>query len=220
MARRSSGDAGIAAGGLSRKWQNALRVNIYPPQGDSMHPAAFVYHKIRYAGVFEDGAVIGGQPLLWLPLEWRRPGDDHRHQAPQHGMTTGQAAPYGCRASLKKQIKTAFPKNDTRGFESSPLSQRVTSPLRRARECAKSPPNGAIRLSASRNSPVRRQFGPLSLAGIFGVSFCAVRAATILGRPSCAGCSARPQRADSRHCAWPARRPRQLPCRHAADWPR
>ena len=31
-------------------------------------PAAFIFHKIRYAGVFEEGAVIRGQPLLWLPL--------------------------------------------------------------------------------------------------------------------------------------------------------
>jgi hypothetical protein len=65
---KRNGRASIAAAGFSRKWQNALRVNIYPPQGDSMHPAAFIYHKIRYAGVFEEGTVIGGQPLLWLPL--------------------------------------------------------------------------------------------------------------------------------------------------------
>jgi hypothetical protein len=62
------GRASIAASGFSRKWQNALRVNIYPPQGYSLRPAAFIYHKIHYAGVFEEGAVIGGQPLLWLPL--------------------------------------------------------------------------------------------------------------------------------------------------------
>src|SRR4029078_10248040 len=65
---KRDGRASIAAAGFSRKWQNALRVNIYPPQGDSMRPAAFIYHKIRYAGVFEEGAVISGQPLLWLPL--------------------------------------------------------------------------------------------------------------------------------------------------------
>lgn len=65
---KRDGRASIAAAGFSRKWQNALRVNIYPPQGDSMRPAAFIYHKIRYAGVFEEGAVIGGRPLLWLPL--------------------------------------------------------------------------------------------------------------------------------------------------------
>jgi Family of unknown function (DUF6441) len=65
---KRNGRASIAAAGFSRKWQNALRVNIYPPQGDSMRPAAFIFHKIRYAGVFEEGAVIGGRPLLWLPL--------------------------------------------------------------------------------------------------------------------------------------------------------
>jgi hypothetical protein len=65
---KRNGRASIAAAGFSRKWQNALRVNIYPPQGDSMRPAAFIFHKIRYAGVFEEGAVIGGKPLLWLPL--------------------------------------------------------------------------------------------------------------------------------------------------------
>lgn len=48
---KSKGRASIAASGFSRKWQNALRVNIYPPQGDSLCPAAFIFHKIRYAGV-------------------------------------------------------------------------------------------------------------------------------------------------------------------------
>ena len=65
---KRTGRASIAAAGFSRKWQNALRVNVYPPQGDSLRPAAFLFHKIRYAGVFEEGAVIGGKPLLWLPL--------------------------------------------------------------------------------------------------------------------------------------------------------
>src|SRR5262245_61158321 len=65
---KQNGRGSIAAAGFSRKWQNALRVNIYPAQGDSLRPAAFIYHKIRYAAVFEEGAIIGGQPLLWLPL--------------------------------------------------------------------------------------------------------------------------------------------------------
>src|SRR3954453_19221142 len=65
---KRDGRASIAAAGFSRKWQNALRVNIYPLQGDSLRPAAFIFHKIRYAGVFEQGAVIAGQPFLWLPL--------------------------------------------------------------------------------------------------------------------------------------------------------
>ena len=65
---KRGGRSSIAAAGFSRKWQNALRVNIYPPQGESLRPAAFIFHKIRYAGVFEEGAVIGGKPFLWLPL--------------------------------------------------------------------------------------------------------------------------------------------------------
>lgn len=65
---KRNGRASIAAGGLSRRWQNALRVNVYPKQGDSLRPAAFVYHKISYARVFEEGAVIQGKPMLWLPL--------------------------------------------------------------------------------------------------------------------------------------------------------
>ena len=65
---KRTGRSSIASAGFSRKWQNALRVNIYPAQGDSMRPAAFIFHKIRYAGVFEEGAVVRGQPLLGLPL--------------------------------------------------------------------------------------------------------------------------------------------------------
>ena len=65
---KRGGRSSIAAAGFSRKWQNALRVNIYPPRGESIRPAAFIFHKIRYAGVFEEGAVIAGKPLLWLPL--------------------------------------------------------------------------------------------------------------------------------------------------------
>ena len=58
----------IAKGGLGRKWQTALRVNVYPQNKDSLSPAAFMYHKIPYAWVFEQGATIRGKPLLWLPL--------------------------------------------------------------------------------------------------------------------------------------------------------
>jgi hypothetical protein len=65
---KRGGRSSIAAAGFSRKWQNALRVNIYPAQGTSVRPAAFIFHKIRYAGVFEEGAAISGKPLLWLPL--------------------------------------------------------------------------------------------------------------------------------------------------------
>lgn len=58
----------IGAAGLGPKWRNALRVDIHPKRGDSVNAAAWIYHKIHYAGVFEEGATITGKPLLWLPL--------------------------------------------------------------------------------------------------------------------------------------------------------
>lgn len=60
--------ADIRAAGFSGRWANALRLNKYPRSGASVDAAAFVYHKIPYAGVFEDGATIQGKPLLWVPL--------------------------------------------------------------------------------------------------------------------------------------------------------
>ena len=65
---KAGGRASIAAAGFSRKWQNALRANVYPRGRDSMRAAALIYHKVPYAEVFEHGAVIHGKPLLWLPL--------------------------------------------------------------------------------------------------------------------------------------------------------
>jgi len=65
---KAGGRASIAGAGFSRKWQNALRAKIYPPNRESMRAAALIYHKVPYAEVFEQGAVIRGKPLLWLPL--------------------------------------------------------------------------------------------------------------------------------------------------------
>lgn len=66
---KRQGRADIAAAGFSKRWQNALRVDRYPGRGRiSMEPAVYVFHRIEYAGVFEDGARIGGNPYLWLPL--------------------------------------------------------------------------------------------------------------------------------------------------------
>lgn len=61
--------ADIARAGFSKRWQNALRVVRYPRKGvKSIDASVFLFHKIQYAGIFDDGAVIKGQPLLWLPL--------------------------------------------------------------------------------------------------------------------------------------------------------
>lgn len=62
--------AEIARGGFSKRWQNTLRVDVYPRGGkESVNPAIWMWHKIPYAGVFERGATIQGKPLLWLPTK-------------------------------------------------------------------------------------------------------------------------------------------------------
>lgn len=68
---KTKGRAAIAQGGFSSRWQNALQAKVYPQSGDSMDASAFIYHKIPYAGVFEDGATIAGK--LWLPIEANLP---------------------------------------------------------------------------------------------------------------------------------------------------
>lgn len=60
--------AAIGRAGFSQKWQNAARVNYYPKRGTSINAQIWAYHKIGYAGVFEDGAFIKGDPILWLPI--------------------------------------------------------------------------------------------------------------------------------------------------------
>lgn len=65
---KREGRQDIAAAGFSRRWQNALRVNVYPRRKLSMNAAALIFHNIQYAGVFEEGATITGKPRLWLPL--------------------------------------------------------------------------------------------------------------------------------------------------------
>jgi hypothetical protein len=62
------GRANIASAGFSTRWQNTLRVNYYPPKGESINAAAFVFHKIPYAGVFDEPTTIVGKPMLWLAL--------------------------------------------------------------------------------------------------------------------------------------------------------
>ncbi|TIN84360.1 DUF6441 family protein [Mesorhizobium sp.] len=65
---KTAGRRNIAAAGFSVRWQNALRLNIYPKGRTSIDAAALIFHKIPYAGVFEDNTLISGKPTLWLPL--------------------------------------------------------------------------------------------------------------------------------------------------------
>jgi hypothetical protein len=73
----------IGSGGFSARWQNALRVNVYPKSGFSVNAAAYIFHKIDYAGVFEYGKSITGKPLMWLPTQYAQSKVAGRHISPK-----------------------------------------------------------------------------------------------------------------------------------------
>ncbi|MCK1668621.1 DUF6441 family protein [Bradyrhizobium sp. 153] len=66
---KAVGRSNIANAGFSKRWQNAWRVNVYPKSGYSLKAAAFGFHKIPYADIFESGGTINGKGgLLWIAL--------------------------------------------------------------------------------------------------------------------------------------------------------
>lgn len=69
------GRANIAAAGFSARWQKGLTSKFFPNKGGD--PAALIFHRIGFAGVFETGITIKGQPLLWLPIEQNLPVGVH-----------------------------------------------------------------------------------------------------------------------------------------------
>lgn len=71
---KQRGRAAIAAGGFSGRWQNAFRVDVYPKSGSSTSPRIFAFHKIKYAGQFEEPEPVQGSPYVWLPIEKNLPG--------------------------------------------------------------------------------------------------------------------------------------------------
>ncbi len=61
--------AEMRGAGMSSRFTNAFRTDAYPKGGkQSINAAAHAFHKIRYAGVFEEGATVHGKPMLWLPI--------------------------------------------------------------------------------------------------------------------------------------------------------
>jgi hypothetical protein len=90
---KAEGRVSIAAAGFSRKWQNALRARLYPPNRDSLRPAALIYHKVPYARVFEEGALIHGKPAMAAAAE--RPNGLRRPTHPG-----GQVPPRGRHSAL------------------------------------------------------------------------------------------------------------------------
>lgn len=67
---QTRGRTNIVAVGLGNKVAGALRLRLYPDRKKfSINNAALVYSKIFYAGAWEEGATIRGNPRLWLPTE-------------------------------------------------------------------------------------------------------------------------------------------------------
>jgi len=58
-----------APGRFGQNWQNAMQVKLYPQSRPSIDAALFVYNKIPYADVFEQGSRISGNPYLWIPTK-------------------------------------------------------------------------------------------------------------------------------------------------------
>lgn len=67
---KRAGRANIASNGFSSKWQNALRSVVYPKGKSSLSPSAIIFHKIPYAGVFENQTTITAKTAkyLWIPM--------------------------------------------------------------------------------------------------------------------------------------------------------
>jgi hypothetical protein len=62
-----------AAGFASRRMIQGLQVEVEPKTGDSLTPSLRVFHRVGFAGIFEEGGTIQGRPLLWLPIEANLP---------------------------------------------------------------------------------------------------------------------------------------------------
>lgn len=133
---KKEGRADIGGAGFSRKWQNALRVNIYPKRQVSIDAAALIYHKIQYAGVFEEGALVGGRPFLWLPLRDAPMGRGGRRIKPSDYRTKVGHPLYSIKRPGKSPLLGAYIRTTDTRAKGISLSQlkRGRNPNGRGRE--------------------------------------------------------------------------------------
>jgi hypothetical protein len=97
-----------AMGGMSSRFKNALRSKVYPSSGISLSPAAVLYSKIPWAGVFEDGATISGHPMLWLPIEANLPLSFGKHWTPKDFAGPLRSGNMGGKPVLFGQVKVGL----------------------------------------------------------------------------------------------------------------
>lgn len=61
--------ANIKGAGLGTKMANALRVDLYPRDGESIGAALAVYSNVSYSGAFEEGADLQAKgQYMWVPF--------------------------------------------------------------------------------------------------------------------------------------------------------
>lgn len=66
---KQGGRGVIGIAGLSKKVQNAFRVNYYPVSTVSIEPSVFAYSAIKYFNIFAEGGTIKGhRGLMWISL--------------------------------------------------------------------------------------------------------------------------------------------------------
>jgi hypothetical protein len=78
---KQRGDADIqSAGKFGQRWTAGLHVSV---EGNGLRNMRIsMYHDIDYAGIFQTGGVIRGNPLLWIPLSF---SDAKGTQASEYG---------------------------------------------------------------------------------------------------------------------------------------
>lgn len=87
---QAGGRASIAGAGFGARWQSGLQLNVFPTSGASLNPVAVLRHRIGLASVFEEGAHISGQPLLWIPIKQNLPGRTRGSWSPKtYARTVG-----------------------------------------------------------------------------------------------------------------------------------
>lgn len=63
---KTAADADISsAGNFGERWTSGLHVNV---EGSMPNMRLYLTHDIPFAGIFEKGGTISGNPLLWIPL--------------------------------------------------------------------------------------------------------------------------------------------------------
>jgi hypothetical protein len=108
---RKRGRDNIRQSGLgSRRWIEGLQVQVTP--ADSFDASLRVFHRIGFAGIFEEGGTITGKPLLWLPINANLPDRRGRRWTPRQYVR--QVGPLYSARAAKRPILVGKPPGKSR----------------------------------------------------------------------------------------------------------